>query len=239
MASRTRSRSTLRQRSVEHSVKLSKSNPASRSSSPAPGNRRIAKLNMYLSKSQRGSATNLSGFMEPLAAPSQIREIKRWDGNRRLSAKWDSVRRVRIIQSTYRLPHSSDACRIPSFGSRTATVLSIFTIMVLHAGVLHYEFRSPTWNLVIVGLSSIVAIANQAVLEIQSQTPTDPLTCRNTLIYHRLQEATSCTFQRQAITRGKRPFNTISLLGTFLRGCMEHHWLATVSVRPSSPFRNA
>ncbi|KAL9129275.1 MAG: hypothetical protein Q9217_002222 [Psora testacea] len=93
MASRTRSRSTLRPRSTERPAKLTKSNPASRSCSPAVGNGRIAKLNLYLSKYVKNSTSSISPSTDPVLASPHTREVKRWDGNSRMTVKWDSVRK--------------------------------------------------------------------------------------------------------------------------------------------------
>ncbi|KAL9098690.1 MAG: hypothetical protein Q9163_005693 [Psora crenata] len=85
MASRTSSRSTLRQCSTECPAKLTKSNPASRSSSPAVCNGRIAKLNLYLSRSIKKSTCSVVSPAEPVMALYHAKEAKRWDGNSRMT----------------------------------------------------------------------------------------------------------------------------------------------------------
>ena len=96
--SRSRSRSALRQASRERPARLVKSSQSSRSCSPAVHNRRIAKLDQYMAKSlKRNSVTTLNQSSEhnPHALSSHsIKEVKWWDGNQRMTVKWDSIRRV-------------------------------------------------------------------------------------------------------------------------------------------------
>ena len=101
-SSRSRSQSTvrasLRQRSSERNSRLTKSNPGSRNQSPCTNNRRVAKLNMYLSR--RSSSDQLhrpstAGNAEPPEYASfKHTDIKRWDGNKRMTVKWNCIRKV-------------------------------------------------------------------------------------------------------------------------------------------------
>ncbi|KAK4692740.1 hypothetical protein P7C71_g4522, partial [Lecanoromycetidae sp. Uapishka_2] len=95
MSLRSRSHSTLRHRSSERGNKLTKANPTSRGVSPAGTNRRVAKLNLYLQRSAKNSVEQLPIQQNAETAPTASRnsDIKRWDGNRRMTIKWDSVRR--------------------------------------------------------------------------------------------------------------------------------------------------
>lgn len=120
MSTRSRSHSTLRpilrQRSSERSNKLTKSSPASRSSSPSHANRRVAKLNMYLSKSAKNSTDQLQRTASVAPEFPRSTNIRRWDGNRRMTIKWDSIRRVSTgIGSPFQIYHHL----IKLLGSRT------------------------------------------------------------------------------------------------------------------------
>lgn len=94
MSTKTRSRSTVRQRSLERSGKFTKSSSASRNASPSTPSRRIAKLNLYLSKAASKSSDQLKTASEPLPDSPRVSSIRRWDGNQRTTVQWDSVRRV-------------------------------------------------------------------------------------------------------------------------------------------------
>ncbi|KAL8693823.1 MAG: hypothetical protein Q9218_001423 [Villophora microphyllina] len=75
---------------------LSKSTPGSRSNSPGAPSRRIQKLNSYLSKIASNSTDNLSRMTEPVSQPVEpVRAsvTRRWDGARRTTTNWDSIRR--------------------------------------------------------------------------------------------------------------------------------------------------
>ncbi|CAL8575188.1 hypothetical protein XPA_001128 [Xanthoria parietina] len=80
-------------------ARISKSTPGSRSNSPGAPSRRIQKLNSYLSKMANNSAENLNRPSEPMTQPPPVYEptrtasIRRWDGARRTTTKWDSIRR--------------------------------------------------------------------------------------------------------------------------------------------------
>lgn len=90
---------------------ISKSTPGSRSNSPGTPSRRIQKLNSYLSKMANNSTENLNRASEPMTGPPPVYEptrttsIRRWDGARRTTTNWDSIRRVsrhlRAIQRSY------------------------------------------------------------------------------------------------------------------------------------------
>ena len=95
--SRSRSHSTLRQAWAEWPTRLTRSNRASRSCSPAAPNRRIAKLNMYLARSAASSNQDLHRRMDIVTYPPRTLCVKRWDGNSRTVTKWDSIRKVRDI----------------------------------------------------------------------------------------------------------------------------------------------
>ena len=80
---------------------VSRSMPGSRSNSPGAPSRRIQKLNSYLSKMGSTSTENLSRPSEPVKAPMKpmIEPVRatmtrRWDGARRTTTNWDSIRRV-------------------------------------------------------------------------------------------------------------------------------------------------
>lgn len=100
MSTRSRSRSTLRQRSMERGNRLTKSMSAaaSRNTSPSPSpgtaNRRVAKLNLYLSRSARASSEQLHRGADASLAIPKSTCIRRWDGNGRMTVKWDSLRRA-------------------------------------------------------------------------------------------------------------------------------------------------
>ena len=88
----------LRPPSRDRPAKLTKSNIASGSCAPARVNRRVAKLDLYLSKSQRrNSCASLRQAMEPPLSAPAVKDVKRWDGNQRTTQKWDSVRKVNSI----------------------------------------------------------------------------------------------------------------------------------------------
>ncbi|KAL8911271.1 MAG: hypothetical protein Q9172_007697, partial [Xanthocarpia lactea] len=78
---------------------ISRSMPGSRSNSPGAPSRRIQKLNSYLSKMAMNSTENLNRTSEPLSMPAPLFEptratsIRRWDGARRTTTNWDSIRR--------------------------------------------------------------------------------------------------------------------------------------------------
>ncbi|KAL8842536.1 MAG: hypothetical protein Q9170_000490 [Blastenia crenularia] len=75
---------------------LSKSMPGSRSNSPGAPSRRIQKLNSYLSKLASKSSENLLRTTAPLdntMEPIHTTNIRRWDGARRTTTNWDSIRR--------------------------------------------------------------------------------------------------------------------------------------------------
>ncbi|KAL8753840.1 MAG: hypothetical protein Q9199_004749 [Rusavskia elegans] len=78
---------------------ISKSTPGSRSNSPGTPSRRIQKLNSYLSKMANNSTENLNRASEPMTAPPPVYQptrttsIRRWDGARRTTTNWDSIRR--------------------------------------------------------------------------------------------------------------------------------------------------
>ncbi|KAL8870948.1 MAG: hypothetical protein Q9174_003123, partial [Haloplaca sp. 1 TL-2023] len=69
-----------------------------KSNSPGAPSRRIQKLNSYLSKMGSTSTENLSRPSEPVKAPiiEPVRATmtRRWDGARRTTTNWDSIRRV-------------------------------------------------------------------------------------------------------------------------------------------------
>lgn len=100
MPTRSSSRSTLRQRSMERGNRLTKSMSAaaSRNTSPSPSpgtaNRRVAKLNLYLSRSARTSTEQLHRGADASLAIPKSTCIRRWDGNGRMTVKWDSLRRA-------------------------------------------------------------------------------------------------------------------------------------------------
>lgn len=135
MAIRSRSHSSLRQRSMERGNKLTKSMSAaaSRNTSPSPSpspitqNRRVAKLNLYLQRSAKISTEQLHRGADASSVSPKSTLVKRWDGNRRMTVKWDSLRRVSrhavCIQIKYRLNPS----RTPSFGFPTGTAWSTST----------------------------------------------------------------------------------------------------------------
>ncbi|KAL9590475.1 MAG: hypothetical protein Q9203_000703 [Teloschistes exilis] len=82
----------------QHLVKgvRSKSTPGSRSNSPGAPSRRIQKLNSYLSKMASQSTDNLTRLSEPMSnssEPVQTSITRRWDGARRTTTNWDSIRR--------------------------------------------------------------------------------------------------------------------------------------------------
>lgn len=82
---------------------LSKSMPGSRSNSPGAPSRRVQKLNSYLSKMASRSTDNLQKAAPTLdnpLEPIRTTNIRRWDGTRRTTTNWDSIRRV---------SHSADA----------------------------------------------------------------------------------------------------------------------------------
>ena len=94
---------------MERGNRLTKSMSAaaSRHASPSPSlshspssgtaNRRVAKLNLYLMRSARTSNEQLHrGLDGSSGTPNKPTIIKRWDGNRRMTVKWDSLRRVGI-----------------------------------------------------------------------------------------------------------------------------------------------
>lgn len=88
---------------------FSKSTPGSRSSSPASSSRRVQKLNSYLSKMANRSTDNIrmtddiqratTSVDSPLE-PIRTTNIRRWDGSRRTTTNWDSIRRVRRSSET-------------------------------------------------------------------------------------------------------------------------------------------
>ena len=71
---------------------------ASRNTSPSPSlataNRRVAKLNLYLQRSARTSTEQLHRGVDAISVYPKPTSIKRWDGNQRMTVKWDSLRRV-------------------------------------------------------------------------------------------------------------------------------------------------
>ena len=131
MATRSRSHSTLRQRSMERCNKLTKSMSAaaSRNTSPSPStsasattaNRRVARLNLYLQKSAK-STDKLQRGTDASSLSPRSTFIKRWDGNQRMTSKWDSLRRVSRHTTRRRSIHRLTAYRIPSFGFLMGTV---------------------------------------------------------------------------------------------------------------------
>ena len=122
-----RSRSSLRQRSMERSNKLTKSMSAaaSRNTSPSPSpsrgaaNRRVAKLDLYLQRSARNSKEKLHHRVDADSGTSKSTHVRRWDGNRRMTLKWDSLRRVSGRGIDLERIHLLTAYRIPSFGFLT------------------------------------------------------------------------------------------------------------------------
>lgn len=76
---------------------FSKSMPGSRSNSPGAPSRRVQKLNSYLSKMASRSTDNLqkgATTSDTPLEPIRTTNIRRWDGTRRTTTNWDSVRRV-------------------------------------------------------------------------------------------------------------------------------------------------
>lgn len=121
----SRSHSTLRARSSDRGNKLTKPSPSSRGVSPAGTNRRVAKLNLYLQRSAKISVEQLQRTADPVRATSRNTDIRRWDGNRRTTIKWDSVRRVsaqfKDAKDEIELKKLMSTCRILSFGSPVVT----------------------------------------------------------------------------------------------------------------------
>lgn len=88
---------------MERGNKLTKSMSAaaSRNSSPSPSpspspiatNRRVAKLNLYLQRSAKTSTEHLHPGADVSSVSPKSTLIKRWDGNRRMTVRWDSLRR--------------------------------------------------------------------------------------------------------------------------------------------------
>ncbi|KAL8761603.1 MAG: hypothetical protein Q9184_002278 [Pyrenodesmia sp. 2 TL-2023] len=70
--------------------------PGSRSNSPGAPSRRVQKLNSYLSKMASRSTDNLQRVAptpdNPLE-PIRMTNIRRWDGTRRTTTNWDSIRK--------------------------------------------------------------------------------------------------------------------------------------------------
>ena len=134
-STRSRSYSSLRQRSMERGNKLTKSMSAaaSRNTSPSPSpspitaNRRVAKLNLYLQRSAKASTEQLYRGADATSVSPKSTLIKRWDGNRRTTVKWDSLRRVGRDAIGVERIHPLIFLRIPSFGFLTGTVLSTST----------------------------------------------------------------------------------------------------------------
>ncbi|KAL8949209.1 MAG: hypothetical protein Q9222_004659 [Ikaeria aurantiellina] len=87
---------TSNQRQPRFRGNISKSMPGSRSNSPGAPSRRIQKLNSYLSKMASHSSDNLHTasvtFTKPIE-PMRNTSIRRWDGTRRTTTNWDSIRR--------------------------------------------------------------------------------------------------------------------------------------------------
>ena len=109
MSSRSRSRSTLRARSSDRGSKLVKPMPSSRIASPAGTNKRVAKLNLYLQRSAKSSVENLHKVADPISIPPRTSDVKRWEGNRRVTTKWDFVRRVSLVSCTQKFEYVSQA----------------------------------------------------------------------------------------------------------------------------------
>ena len=66
-----------------------------RTGSPSNPNRRVAKLNLYLQRARQSSSDHLPTINSGIKPNSpRNTDIKRWDGNRRVTIKWDSMRRV-------------------------------------------------------------------------------------------------------------------------------------------------
>ena len=237
MASRTRSRSTLRQRSIERPAKLTKSNPSSRSCSPAVGNRRIARLNSYLSRSSRTSISNMISTIEPIPNLPHSREVKRWDGNGRMTMKWDSVRRVCLsLEALHR--EISNGNRIPNSGSLTATVSSISMNAALQEEVPPYVSRLPTSWPAIAAFFWTNAIAIRPVPKKIRQSPTGHQRRLNTSKNHPLQQSTNYIYRRPAISQEKKLFAITSRPGISSPGFTRDRWLEIASDRPSSPYKN-
>ncbi|CAD6593612.1 MAG: hypothetical protein ASARMPREDX12_007352 [Alectoria sarmentosa] len=86
---------------MERGNKLTKSMSAavSRNTSPSPSpspitqNRRVAKLNLYLQRSAKISTEQLHRGADASSVSPKSTFVKRWDGNRRMTLKWDSLRR--------------------------------------------------------------------------------------------------------------------------------------------------
>ena len=125
MSLRSRSHSTLRARSSDRGNKLTKPSPSSRGVSPAGTNRRVAKLNLYLQRSAKISVEQLQRTADPVQATPRNTDIRRWDGNRRTTIKWDSVRRVsaqfKDAKDEIELKKLMSTCRILSFGFPVVT----------------------------------------------------------------------------------------------------------------------
>ena len=153
MATRSRSQSTLRQPSFERPGKLNKSNTASRNASPGYPNRRIAKLNMYLSKSAKNSSDQLHCPSTTIPIPPRVTCVRRWDGNRRTTIKWDSVRRVcprRRCFPSFRSRFHLTIFRTPNCGIQMETARFIFMNMVFPGEVPLCGCHSQTFNPAIV-----------------------------------------------------------------------------------------
>lgn len=113
--------------------RISKSTPGSRSNSPGAPSRRIQKLNSYLSKMANNSAENLNRASEPMTKPPPVYEptrtasIRRWDGTRRTTTKWDSIRRVscllRAMQPLYIYPFDPGSRAVVSERRLSGTLL--------------------------------------------------------------------------------------------------------------------
>lgn len=127
---------------------ISKSTPGSRSNSPGAPSRRIQKLNSYLSKMASNSTDNLSRLTEAMSKPAapvepiRTTSIRRWDGSRRTTTNWDSIRRVsQDLQVTWSLGWSLTDARTLNSGSPTAIVWCTSMPRVSLEEVLLYVFR--------------------------------------------------------------------------------------------------
>ena len=195
---------------------LSKSTPGSRSSSPSASSRRVQKLNSYLSKIASKSAENLSRAAESSDESMELlrkTNIRRWDGTRRTTTNWDSIRRVSSSNHVFMLSEVETSAnmlfRILNFGFPMVTAWYISTLKVNQGEVPLCVFHLLLSNRATAGHCLLDTVPKQTLKVLPQPQITRRRRMRITSLTHLHRPNMSSTFQHHPDRRRKVPSATI------------------------------
>ena len=221
--SRSRPVSIVRQGSSERGNRLSKAMSPQRTGSPSNPNRRVAKLNLYLQRARQGSSDHLHPIASEIKPNSpRNTDIKRWDGNRRVTIKWDSMRRVSSLSYAViqQLREINDNVQDPELWFSSGDCLIHFYERGQSRREPPCECRLRTSNPAIAAFFWIaISLIHCPTRPHRPQTPTDKLTLPRTSMIPLQMRSTKCTFLLLMILAGKRHFDIISQPEISLPGC--------------------